>query len=57
MKNFLISMAFSVLFELLKEKNVPEEYLAAFAKAYLQIQSRAKTNSKLNQLISPKPNA
>jgi hypothetical protein len=57
MKNFLISMAFSVLFELLKEKNVPEEYRAALAKLALQVMSRAKSDPKLAQLVQPKANS
>lgn len=57
MKNFLISMAFSVLFELLKEKAVPEEYVAALAKLYITIQNRARSNNKLAQAVNPKPNA
>jgi len=57
MQKFLISMALSVLFAVLQEKNVPEEYRAALAKLFNTIQTRAKTDNKLAQMITPKPNS
>lgn len=54
MRSFLVSMAFSVLFELLKDKNVAVEYRDALAKLYAQILKRSETDKLLDHAISEK---
>lgn len=53
MQDFLISMGFSVLFEILKSSSKAKKFFPAFAKLYLALDALAQTNSTFRALVHP----